>query len=130
MNLKRRLAYAGLLLALVLAPLLGRLHQLAHAGQGRVAIALASTAIDAGAEPTASISAQDSIGFLESLFHEHGSSDCLLLDMLSAGDGLVDALPVLSAIAPGSVLARLQTECCFCQHVSQFQARGPPLEVA
>ena len=116
---------AGLLLcALVLSPLLSRLHQLVHPAHGHPA-AVAQTgplSVNALADGLAERS------FWERLFSPHadGSSVCQLLDHSGSSDGpglhpqaqLLD-LPIASA------LGTLRTGCA-AGALAFFQARGPP----
>ncbi|MBS0391131.1 MAG: hypothetical protein KGM60_14120 [Comamonadaceae bacterium] len=115
--LRRRLALAWLLLALVLAPTLGRMHQVLHLpGGGGIAQAAAH----------AHGSGQQALDTLHALFAGHGDAGCQVLDqqtLVGAAPGqapaLVQALPQLPPVgapapAPGT------------GGVAPFQARAPP----
>ena len=131
----RRVALAWLLLALVVVPTLGRLHQVvhgaaldqAHAGvlaapsplPGQPAWDPASTAQPAAA-PGHSL-------WLPYLLAHHAPADCLLLDQLALGDALQAAplaLPAADAPLPPTMHAAGRAST---PHIALFHARGPPV---
>ena len=84
-----------LLLALVVVPSLGRLHQVMHA-PALQAHALSPAAAGAGAPITAAHTGESSHtahaqGLLDLLLAHHAPVDCLLLDQLALGDALHSA---------------------------------------
>lgn len=114
---RQRLALAWLLLALVLAPVLGRMHQVLHLpGAGNVQ----ALAHQHGA-------GQQALDTLHALFAGHGDAGCQVLDQqtlvgaaLGQAQALVQSQPQLPpaatpAAAPGQGRA------------SPFHARAPPL---
>lgn len=115
--LRVRLALWWLVLALVLAPTLGRMHQVVHAP----ALGGAVAHTHAAAEP-----AGDAVDAPHALFSGHAGSDCQLLDQqllggapltlaLALPPALPDAAPVAQASLPAGA-----------RWLSPFQARGPP----
>ena len=130
-------ALVWLLLALVLAPTLGRLHQISHgrtldrvhAGQATAQQHKPSpAAMLAAAAPTARPAAAplSSPGLFDLLAGQHSAADCLLLDQLALGDALyslptVVAAPLLAQAPPAPPADRVGVV-----HVTLFHARGPP----
>ena len=120
-----------LLLALVVVPSLGRLHQVMHA-PALQAHALSPAAAGAGAPITAAHTGESSHtahaqGLLDLLLAHHAPVDCLLLDQLALGDALHAAplaLPAADAPLPPTVhvAGRASTP-----HSALFHARGPPV---
>ena len=122
-----------LLLALVLVPALGRLHQVVHAPAlpnhaltAPAPLAMA-TASQAGA-PTAAAGhvAAHAHGLLDALLAPHAPVDCLLLDQLALGDALHSASLALPAAVPAQAPPSLHAGHHATQHAAPFQARGPP----
>ncbi|WP_236748812.1 hypothetical protein [Acidovorax carolinensis] len=114
----RRAAVWGLLLALVLAPALGRWHQVLHATPPSAVVALHD---DGGARVSA-----HAPRLLAALFSGHAPIDCLLLDQLALGTALPCSAPVLPAAAPAVAPSAPAPERLAVRHVALFQARGPP----
>ena len=121
---------AWLVLALVLVPALGRLHQIAHAAAlDRVH---AGHALAGAAPPAAPWQRADAQGAadapqaLQQLLGSHTPADCLVLDQLALGDAAHAtplALPPVAAPAqtpPGPAGQAGAT------HEALFYARGPP----
>ena len=120
-----------LLLALVVVPSLGRLHQVMHA-PALQAHALSPAAAGAGAPITAAHTGESSHtahaqGLLDLLLAHHAPVDCLLLDQLALGDALHAAplaLPAADAPLPPAVHAAGRAST---PHIALFHARGPPV---
>ena len=142
-----RVALAWLLLALVMVPTLGRLHQVAHGGAldrvhaGLVsahglqswtvvlAPALRASPTGASGAPTADSAvpvAAHSHGLLSLLLGQHAPVDCLLLDQLALGDSLHSAVLALPEAAPAHAPPADPALRTAASHVALFQARGPP----
>ena len=120
----RRAAVWGLLLALVLAPALGRWHQVLHATPASAVVALPD---DGGARVAAHATpAAHAPSLLAALFSGHAPIDCLLLDQLALGTALPCSAPVLPAAAPAVAPSAPAPERWAVRHVALFQARGPP----
>lgn len=144
-------ALVWLLLALVVAPTLGRLHQVTHGSTldqvhaGQVLLALQAptqaqaqaeglglptparppTLATAPAEPAGAAPA--SPGLFDLLAGHHSAADCLLLDQLALGDALVSIpmvvpAPVLAQAPPAPPADRVGV-----RHITLFHARGPPV---
>lgn len=112
------MALAWLLLALVVVPTLGRLHQVAHGG----ALDRVHAGQQAQGLPSASAMAEASPLFLA----HHAPADCLLLDQLALGDALHSApLALPEALAPEAPPRPLAGRTR-ASHVALFHARGPP----
>ena len=117
--LRQRLALAWLLLALVLAPVLGRMHQVLHLpGAGNVQ----ALAHQHGA-------GQQALDTLHALFAGHGDAGCQVLDQqtlvgaaLGQAPALVPALPQLPLAGTFAAAPRLRS-------AAPFHARAPPLSV-
>jgi hypothetical protein len=136
-QLPAQAALAWLLLALVVVPTLGRLHQVEHAGaleQMRAGhavqadahhrLAAASLAADEDAAP--STEADHTHGLLSLLLVPHAAVDCLLLDQLALGDALHSAPPALPTLVPAQAPPVQHAGRSAAPHVALFQARGPP----
>ena len=133
-SLGAQVALVWLLLALVLVPALGRLHQVVHAPAlpnhaltAPAPLAMA-TASQAGA-PTAAAGhvAAHAHGLLDALLAPHAPVDCLLLDQLALGDALHSAPLVLTPPLPAQAAPEQPGATAAPWHVAFFQARGPPL---
>jgi len=114
----RRCALGWLLLALVLAPALGRMHQIVHGlGTG-------------GAQATAHTSAHGSAGraldTLHALFAGHGSADCQVLDQQTLGGPAPAPLLALAHAAPQPAPAAPLAAAPAPRRAAPFQARAPP----
>jgi hypothetical protein len=136
-QLPAQAALAWLLLALVVVPTLGRLHQVEHAGaleQMRAGhavqadahhrLAAASLAADEDAAP--STEADHTHGLLSLLLAPHAAVDCLLLDQLALGDALHSAPQALPTLVPAQAPPVQHAGRSAAPHVALFQARGPP----
>lgn len=147
-------ALVWLLLALVVAPTLGRLHQVTHGSTldrvhaGRVLLALQAPTqaqaqglgpltltptpaqhpalAAAPAQPAGAVPAS-SPGLFDLLAGHHSAADCLLLDQLALGDALY-SIPM---VVPAPVLAQAPpappADRVGVLHVTLFHARGPPV---
>ena len=142
-QLPAQAALAWLLLALVVVPTLGRLHQVEHAGaleQMRAGHAVqraphggahpegaaAFLAEDEGAASAEAGRAQGLPGLLSLLLAPHTSVDCLLLDQLALGDALQSAPSALPTLVPAQAPPAQHAGRSAAPHVALFQARGPP----
>ena len=120
-----------LLLALVVVPSLGRLHQVMHA-PALQAHAPSPAAGSAGAPATtaahsgASSHRPHAQGLLDLLLAHHAPVDCLLLDQLALGDALHSAPTALAAPTPAQAPLVHPAATAAARHVALFQARGPP----
>ena len=119
-----------LLLALVVVPSLGRLHQVMHA-PALQAHALSPAAEGAGAPITAAHTGESSHtahaqGLLDLLLAHHAPVDCLLLDQLALGDALHSAPQALPEAGPPPAPPLPAAGRTRALHVTLFQARGPP----
>jgi len=123
----RRMALAWLLLALVVVPTLGRVHQMAHggaldrvhAGQAQLPGAPTAEAAPAAQRPGHGL-------WLPLLVPQHAAVDCLLLDQLALGDALHSAALALPEAVPAQATAAQPAARTGAVHVALFQARGPP----
>jgi len=142
-QLPAQAALAWLLLALVVVPTLGRLHQVEHAGaleQMRAGHAVqraphggahpggaaAFLAEDEGAASAEADRAQGLPGLLSLLLAPHTSVDCLLFDQLALGDALQSAPSALPTLVPAQAPPAQHAGRSAAPHVALFQARGPP----
>lgn len=134
-------ALAWLLLALVVAPTVGRLHQVEHAealGQMRAGHAAtqahrAATFIAQGeegdhgaAEPGHAHRLGGHSGLLSLLLASHAPADCLLLDQLALGEVLHCVPHAPPAPVPAQAPRATHTGRAAAPHIALFQARGPP----
>ena len=130
LRLRRRLGLAWLLLALLLAPLLGRMHQVLHVpgiGQGGGLSAPGDAHPQAEAGPGSA--GQQTLDMLHALFAGHSGADCQVLDQhtqLGAGcSTFAVGLPTLPQAAPlGVPLAAPNA-----RRTAAFHARAPPLSI-
>ena len=131
----RRVALAWLLLALVVVPTLGRLHQVVHGGaldQAHAGLLAAPSSLPGQTAwdpaPTAQPAAAPGHSlWLPYLLAHHAPVDCLLLDQLALGDALHAAplaLPAADAPLPPGVHAAGRAST---PHIALFHARGPPV---
>ncbi len=111
-----------LVLALVLSPALGLVHQVVH-GPGLPLHGIQHADADAVyAQPAA----RQALDVIHALFAGHSKAECVLLDQIALGHALVaKALPLLQALPVAAPVAEAAIEH-FGQHASPFQARGPP----
>ncbi len=117
-QLRRHLALAWLLLALVLAPTLGRMHQIVHGVP-----AFAAGHAHAAGEGTA----HQALDTLHALFAGHSSADCQVLDQQTLGGALLaQALPPVQA-SPQEPPAAPPAQAPALRRLAAFHARAPPL---
>jgi hypothetical protein len=149
-------ALVWLLLALVVVPTLGRLHQVLHAkalpgaptaqamapavqaAQGLALLAghaLSIPTADPGGKATEQTAHahrhQNPTGdhahsLLDRLLGHHAPVDCLLLDQLALGDALHSAPTALAALVLAHAPAAHRPPSAAARHVALFHARGPP----
>lgn len=149
-QLSAQWALAWLLLALVMAPTLGRLHQVVHggaldrvhAGQPLPATSLSGWAqpghsapplhaATAGGAPAqeaagAAIGAHGHGPLLSLLLAHHAPADCLLLDQLVLGAALASASLVLPPALPAALQPLPPAEPPTAALPAPYQARAPP----
>ncbi|MHA7602333.1 hypothetical protein ACX12L_20590 [Alicycliphilus sp. T452] len=112
--LRRRLALAWLLLALVLAPTLGRMHQVLH--------------LPGGAAPQAHAhGAGQALDALHALFAGHGNADCQVLDQQTLVGAALGQAPALLQAAPQLPPACVPAPAPGTGGAAPFHARAPPL---
>lgn len=132
-RLRAHMALVWLLLALLWAPTLGRLHQVSHApglSHGTVA---ASGAAAVGTAGVFARSPSHAHGWLDALWAhpaQGAAVDCLLLDQLALGDSAHNAAPALPAASLLQPLATHRAQRPAAQPLALFQARGPPDQAA
>ncbi len=131
----RRVALAWLLLALVVVPTLGRLHQVVHGGaldQAHAGLLAApsslpgQTAWDPAPNARSAATTCHSL-WLPYLLAHHAPVDCLLLDQLALGDALHAAPLALPAADAPLPLAMHAAGRASTPHIALFHARGPPV---
>ena len=118
------LALVWLVLALVAAPSLGRLHQVVHGDALDRVQAHAYTHPHAHTTDTAG--AEHRHGLLAQLVAGHAPADCLLLDQLALGDALHSAPLALPEAAPAQAQPHPLAGRATLPHTALFLARGPP----
>lgn len=121
---RHRLGLAWLLLALVLAPMLGRMHQLLHMPGGGVPQVLAHT--HGAASPGAARHALDT---LHALFSGHGNADCQVLDQQTLVGAALGQAPALQQEPPQQPPASMPAPVPGTRAAIPFHARAPPLSV-
>lgn len=106
-----------LLLALVLAPALGLVHQVVHApGTSQHSVQLQ------GEQSTVKQAAD----VIHALFAGHSKAECVLLDQMALGHALLaKALPLLQALPFAVPVVDVSADPAD-QHAAPFHARGPP----
>ncbi|GAA3992151.1 hypothetical protein GCM10022279_14190 [Comamonas faecalis] len=115
----RRLALGWLLLALLLSPVLGRMHQVLH-GMGSAPTGLVDVAGQGGV-------ANHAPGLLHTLFAGHSHGDCQVLDQQTLGGALLaQALPLVQA-APRAMPEGVPAAAPATRRLASFHARAPPL---
>ena len=123
-----RAAVWWLLLALLVAPLLGQVHRTLHGGSAAVASAAASVAAAEAKQQVRGESTLVHSGHgLERLFGSHDSAgDCRLYDQLGHADG-TSCVPTLAlpAVLPAFFFTTLQGDFV-ARFAALFDARGPP----
>ncbi|RQO79499.1 hypothetical protein [Acidovorax sp. FJL06] len=125
----RHMALAWLLLALVVVPTLGRVHQMAHGGALDRVHAGQAQLPDAPTAEAAPAVLRQGHGLwlpLSLLVPQHAAVDCLLLDQLALGDALHSAALALPEAAPAQMATTQPADRTGAVHVALFQARGPP----
>lgn len=115
-----RVLMAWLLCALLAAPLLGRLHALAHPGAQALAVhGVQGVHAHAPGEPTAHT--------LAKLLAEHPSSaDCQLFDHLALADAAPSAAGATASPPPPAPLVPVARAAPTTVCPAQYHARGPP----
>lgn len=117
-----QLALAWLVLALVAAPSLGRLHQVVHGD----ALDRVQASAHAHSHTKATAGAEHSHGLLAQLLTGHAPADCLLLDQLALGDALHSAPLALPEATPTQAQPHPPAGRTTLPHTALFLARGPP----
>nr|WP_291467584.1 hypothetical protein [Acidovorax sp.] len=116
------LALVWLVLALVAAPSLGRLHQVVHGD----ALDRVQAHTYTHSHTTDTAGAEHSHGLLAQLVAGHAPTDCLLLDQLALGDALHSAPLALPEAAPAQAQPHPLAGRATLPHTALFLARGPP----
>ena len=141
-------ALVWLLLALVVVPTVGRLHQVIHAPALQVhALSPSAGFADPGDSHSQNIAGPAAAGtptaqaddpaaghnhpahahnLLDVLLAHHAPVDCLLLDQLALGDALHSAPAALATPVPAQAPLVHPAATAAARHVALFQARGPP----
>jgi hypothetical protein len=139
-QLPAQAALAWLLLALVVAPTVGRVHQVEHAGElaqmraGHaaaqpkpvVAFPVQQDSAPAAAEGGHAHQLAGHPGLLSLLLAPHAPVDCLLLDQLALGEALHSLPEALPPPAPAQAPQVAHAGRTTAPHRALFQARGPP----
>lgn len=117
--------WVWLMLALLLAPALGRLHQVVHAD------ALDRIHAGYGAQtetlrPAQHASPDTGHGLFHGLLPSHTATDCQLLDQLALGHAVPTACVVLHQQAPVQTVPSHHADATGAWPVVRPQARGPP----
>lgn len=119
----------ALVLAMLLAPALGRVHQVLHPpslpGLAAHVVATGFSADPAVADTGATGDSAPG-HWLLALFAGHGHKDCLLLDQLNAWAGPPAAGPSLPAALPQEPPAQVQVRIVPGGSAAYFDARAPP----
>ncbi|RYF27043.1 MAG: hypothetical protein EOO33_05925 [Comamonadaceae bacterium] len=134
-NARQPLWWLALVCALVLAPMLGRMHQVVHApglwAQGAAASWAAThahphahTAVPAHAPAAASADTP------HALFASHAGADCQLLDQLLLASALLGSLPAQAHALPGDAPVAPTARPHGTRRLAAFLARAPPLAAA
>ena len=116
-----------LVLALVLSPALGLVHQVVH-GAGLGAGSAIAQQASAGIElaHVAKPSAQHALDTIHALFAGHGKADCVLLDQIALAHALLaKALPLFQPLPTAAPVFDASTDVAQ-ERVSPFHPRGPP----
>lgn len=120
LSLRHRLLACWLMLALVLSPALGLVHQVVHTP------GLAPHVVQPAGGDIAQPAAKQALDAIHALFAGHSKAECVLLDQMALGHALLaKALPLLQVV-PAAVPVALIASEWGAQHASPFQARGPP----
>lgn len=125
---RTRLLLCWLALAMLLAPALGRIHQVVHPAVGQGAVfhvhAAPASASQADADPHAPGH------WLLALFFGHGHSDCQLHDQLNAWAGPPIAGPPLSAGLSTELPRHVEVQTASAGSAAFFDPRAPPAAAA
>lgn len=111
--LRRRLALVWLLLALVLAPTLGRMHQVLH--------------VPGSAAPQVHAHGGQAFDTLHALFAGHGNADCQVLDQQTLVGAASGQAPALVQEQPQLPPAATPAAAPGTGGSAPFHARAPPL---
>lgn len=114
----RGFALGWLLLALVLAPALGRVHQIVHG--------LGTGGAQRGVLHAGAPGCSQTLDTLHALFAGHGSADCQVLDQLTLGGPAPAPLLALAQTAPQPAPAFAFAAAPLPRRAAPFQARAPP----
>ena len=111
----------ALSLALVLSPLLSRMHHVLHPGHGMAVVSAQS-------HTAPEVLAATARSALDRLFgtHAEGSQVCQLLDHTPSADGAAPALALALWDLPALSVPCPFNASCAASFVAFFQARGPP----
>ena len=128
-SLAAQAALAGLLLALVVVPALGRWHQVSHgsaldrlhAGQPVATDSAPSLTSLAALRPPGRASS-----WLGVLLGKHTPVECQLLDQLALGDALQAATALGAMPVPPNAPPVQRNDRLHAAHVALYLARGPP----
>ena len=112
-----RLALGWLLLALLLGPALGRMHQIVHGLGGGARPAPAHGADSQGLQ---------ALQALQALFAGHGSADCQVLDQHTVGGTAPVPLLALAHAPPHAAPVHFSAALPVARRPTPFQARAPP----
>lgn len=113
-TLRQRLGMCWLLLALVVAPALGLVHQVAHGAGARSDVQAVQT------------TASHAVDAIHKLFSAHTKAECVLLDQIALGHALVaKPLPLLQMLPAAIPVVDVSAGVAE-QHAAPFRARGPP----
>lgn len=116
---RRPLGLAWLLLALVLAPTLGRMHQIVHG---------APVLFEAQVHAEEGDTGQHAHDPLHALFAGHSSADCQVLDQHTLGGALLAQALALAQLVPQDPPAAQPTRAPSLRRLAAFHARAPPAQ--
>lgn len=126
MSAPQRLFFGLLMLALLLAPLLGQLHRTLH---GPVLLARVACAPSIAEAPGGRGAVPEAAGLSGvQLFADHlGETDCRLYDQLAQGD-LLPGVPTLASLPllPAAITVHRLAADAVARRAALFDARGPP----
>lgn len=133
-NARRSLWWLALACAMVLAPMLGRMHQVVHApglwAQGIAASWAATHAPHGHAQAHGHAAAADFADTPHALFASHAGADCQLLDHLLLAGALLGGLPAQVHALPGNAVVAPAARQYSARRLAAFLARAPPPAVA
>lgn len=128
-SLAAQAALAGLLLALVVVPALGRWHQVSHGS----ALDRLHAGQPVAADPAPSLTSLGALrppgrapSWLGVLLGKHTPVECQLLDQLALGDALQAATTLGAMPAPQHAPPVQRSDRLHAVHVALYLARGPP----